>query len=227
MNYHKKNVLIYTRLPKTILQTSLPNMYPNILTGTQIELLALIRHFDPKFYLVGGTALALQLGHRRSIDFDLFTPKPLDGPNIRATIKRYRFSIGRILIETQTEFTLFINGIKTTFYVFPYSVEHKVNFEGISLPDVLTIASMKAFALGQRAKWKDYVDLFFIFKTYSLKQVVEATKANFGTEFDEKLFREQLSYFKDINYSEQIEFMPGFRVEDNVIREELTKISLT
>lgn len=203
-------------------------MHPNILTDAQAELLTLIKHFHPKFYLVGGTALALQLGHRRSIDFDLFTQKSLESPNIRATIKKHHFTIGRALIETQSELTLFINGIKTTFYVYPYSVGHKVVFNGIiTLPDVLTIASMKAFALGQRAKWKDYVDLFFIFKTYSLKQVVRTAISNFGSGFDEKLFREQLAYFKDINYSEELEYMPGFNVTDDAIKKQLTEISLT
>lgn len=46
-------------------------------------------------------------------------------------------------------------------------------------------------------------------------------------EFDEKLFREQLAYFKDLDYSEPIEYMPGFAVDNSTVRKELTKISLT
>jgi hypothetical protein len=95
------------------------------------------------------------------------------------------------------------------------------------MPDPLTIAAMKAFALGRRAKWKDYVDLFFIFKTYTLKQVVGKASAIFGSEFDEKLFREQLTYFEDLNYSESIEYMPEFAVDDSVIKQRLIEISLT
>jgi len=47
-------------------------MYREILTQKQIELLPLIKSFKKEFYLVGGTAIALYIGHRRSIDFDLF-----------------------------------------------------------------------------------------------------------------------------------------------------------
>ena len=86
---------------------------------------------------------------------------------------------------------------------------------------------MKAFALGKRAKWKDYVDLYFIFKKHSLSSVISKTKEIFGAEFNEKLFREQLSYFDDIDYSETIDYLPGFETEDKIIQENLKEISLT
>ncbi len=202
-------------------------MHPNILTKIQISLLPLVKQFNPSFYLVGGTALALQLGHRQSVDFDLFTDKAFDSLNIRTTIKKQHHTINRVLIETKTEFTLFIDNIKVTFYVYPYSIKHQTNFKNIiSLPDALTIAAMKGFALGKRAKWKDYVDLFFIFKIYGFKQVVGEALTTFGSEFDEKLFREQLAYFKDLDYSEPIEYMPGFAVNDSAVKQRLTEISL-
>jgi len=47
-------------------------MYPDILSKEQKELLSLMQQFKREFYLVGGTAIALQIGHRRSIDFDMF-----------------------------------------------------------------------------------------------------------------------------------------------------------
>jgi hypothetical protein len=203
-------------------------MQPNILTQTQKGFLPLIEQFYPRFYLVGGTALALQLGHRRSIDFDLFTDKAFDSLDIRNTIKKGKHLISRIWVETKTEFTLFVDNTKMTFYVYPYPIEQQIKFgEIISLPDVLTIGAMKAFALGKRAKWKDYVDLFFIFKTFDLNQVAKRASAIFGGEFDEKLFREQLAYYKDVDSSEEIEYMPGFAVDDNAVRNALTKISLT
>jgi hypothetical protein len=204
-------------------------MQPNILTKNQASLLTLIKKFNSSFYLVGGTALALQLGHRRSVDFDLFTDKGFDSLSIRTIIKKQHHTINRILIETKTEFTLFVDNIKITFYVYPYAIKHQTNFEDIiSLPDALTIAAMKAFALGKRAKWKDYVDLYFILQHYSLKEMVEkAYKYYPAGEFDEKLFREQLAYFKDLDYSEPIEYMPGFAIDDGTIKQKLTEISLT
>ena len=204
-------------------------MHSDILTKTQADLLPLIKQFNSSFYLVGGTALALQLGHRRSIDFDLFTEKAYDSLSIRATIKKQHHTISRTLIETKTELTLFVDNIKTTFYVYPYFIKHQTNFENIiSLPDALSIAAMKAFALGRRSKWKDYIDLYFILQHHSLKEIVERACKYYSTgEFDEKLFREQLAYFEDIDYSEPIEYMPGFSVDNSTVKEKLVEISLS
>jgi len=85
---------------------------------------------------------------------------------------------------------------------------------------------MKAFALGQRAKWKDYVDLYFISKKYSLQQIVKKAEKLFGAEFNEKLFRVQLSYFNDVDYSEEVEYMDGFQISDIEVKKSLEKISL-
>ncbi|MCB6599156.1 hypothetical protein LI118_17050, partial [Erysipelatoclostridium ramosum] len=72
----------------------------------------------------------------------------------------------------------------------------------IKLPDLLTLAAMKAYALGRRAKWKDYVDLYFAMKDYfPISAIVKKAKGIFGAEFNEKIFRAQLAYFKDIDYS--------------------------
>ncbi|MEK7527846.1 MAG: nucleotidyl transferase AbiEii/AbiGii toxin family protein [Patescibacteria group bacterium] len=202
-------------------------MYPNILVKTQTDLLPLVKIFSSSFYLVGGTALALQLGHRRSIDFDLFTDKSFDSLRIRSDIKQGH-TINRILIETRTEFTLLVDNVKMTFYGYPYPIEHQVNFNDIiSLPDPLTIAAMKAFALGRRAKWKDYVDLFFIFQSFSLKELIVKAISIYKNEFDEKLFREQLAYYQDLDYSESVEYLPGFDVDDETIRQKLIAVSLS
>ena len=64
-------------------------MFKNILTANQLKLLPLVREFSRDYYLVGGTAIALHLGHRRSIDFDLFTSGRLKKQSIRRTIGRH------------------------------------------------------------------------------------------------------------------------------------------
>ncbi len=96
------------------------------------------------------------------------------------------------------------------------------------MPDLLTLAAMKVFALGQRAKWKDYADLYFIMKDYhSFEEISKKAGKLFGPEFNEKLFRIQLAYFNDVNYSEPIEFLPGFEVSEEKIKKELIKFSLS
>ena len=126
------------------------------------------------------------------------------------------------------EFTIFIQGVKITFYHFPFIIDYSERLAGyFKLPNLLTLAAMKAYALGQRAKWKDYVDLYYILKQFhSLNQIVEKTHQIFGSEFNEKIFRVQLAYFKDIDYSEKIEWMPGFEVNDAVIQKTLIEYSL-
>ena len=64
-------------------------MFKNILTANQLKLLPLVREFSRDYYLVGGTAIALHLGHRRSIDFDLFTSRRLKKQSIKRTIGRH------------------------------------------------------------------------------------------------------------------------------------------
>lgn len=203
-------------------------MRDEILTDQQKNLLPLLSQFGENFYLVGGTALALQLGHRRSIDFDLFSEVFFDSRQLRTIIAK-KFTIQRTLIETVSEFTLIIDNIKWTFYHYVHPIDHKENFNKlITLPNPLTIAAMKAFALGRRAKWKDYVDLYFVMKTYSLSDVIKEAIKIFGIgNFDEKLFREQLAYHKDINYAEPIIYMPGMAISDEKVKQSLIDISLS
>jgi len=118
--------------------------------------------------------------------------------------------------------------VKITFFSYPFSIDYKENFDNIiKMPDLLTLSAMKAFALGQRAKWKDYVDLYFVMKDFfTFQKISRAGKKIFGSEFNEKLFRLQLSYFDDVSYEEEVKFLPGFEVSDKTIKKELIEFSL-
>lgn len=96
------------------------------------------------------------------------------------------------------------------------------------MPNLLTLAAMKAYALGRRAKWKDYVDLYFILnERHSVDEISKTGKKIFEGEFNERIFREQLGYFKDIDYREQVEFLPGFEVSDKKIKKSLVDFSIS
>lgn len=203
-------------------------MHKEIITPAQEKILSIVKRFSADYYLVGGTAIALHLGHRRSIDFDLFTDKSFDNTKIIRKIRRSSI-INQILTDEPDQLTLIINGVKMTFFRYPFSVDHPDKFENIiTFPTLLTLAAMKAFALGRRPKWKDYVDLYFILKDhFSLDQIAKKADAIFGDKFNEKLIRQQLSYFKDIDYSEKIDYMESFEVDDKKIKKTLTEISLS
>lgn len=75
-----------------------------------------------------------------------------------------------------------------------------------NIPDLLTLAAMKAYALGRWSKWKDYVDLLFILEShYNIDQISKRASEIFKDGFSEKMLRVQMVYFKDIDYSEAIE----------------------
>jgi len=143
-------------------------LHKEILTEEQIRSLPLLKSFSKDFGLVGGTAVALHIGHRRSIDFDLFTDKEFKNSSIRKMIQK-NFKIDNVIVDKLDEFSIIIKGVKFTFFHYPYKLSFSKKFNDIiKLPDLLTLAAMKAYTLGRRAKWKDYVDLYFIinFKTF-------------------------------------------------------------
>jgi hypothetical protein len=130
-------------------------------------------------------------------------------------------------VELANQITLIVNGVRVTFYKYPFPVIYSEPFGNIiKIPNLLTLGAMKAFALGQRAKWKDYADLYFIFKKHTISEISNKAEELFKGEFNEKLFREQLCYFGDIDYSEKVDFLPGFEVSDETIMKSLKEVSL-
>ena len=201
-------------------------MHTNILSSKQQKLLPLVKQFSDDFGLVGGTAIALHLGHRRSIDFDLFRSTSFDIQHIRSTIMK-KWKIEHTFIQGEGELTILVNQVKMTFFHFPYELPFTEDFQGIiHIPNLLTLGAMKVFALGHRAKWKDYVDLYFLFHQFDLDELCKRAIELFGTQFNEKLFRVQLGYFADVDYTEEVEFMEGFEISQKEVYEYLKNISL-
>jgi hypothetical protein len=197
-------------------------MHNQIFNPDQIELLPLVKHFRREFYLVGGTAIALHLGHRRSIDFDLFKINSIKPKKIIETISgfEYPYTVTRRVTE---QLNITIHNVKFTFFQYPFKINAGEKFGDIlRLPTLLDLAAMKAYALGRRSKWKDYVDLYFLLKDhYTVNQISNRSLEIFDQLFSEKLFRVQLCYFDDIDFTEPVEFL-GEPVPENTIKEFLT-----
>jgi len=158
--------------------------------------------------MVGGTAIALHLGHRRSVDFDLFTFSQLNKSRIKGKLIPIPFKQVPIF-EDIDQLHLLINNVKITFFSFPYPILHPIKVGStITIPTLLSLAAMKAFALGRRAKWKDYVDLYFIIRDYyPIEDICKEAGKIFNQQFSGKLFRQQLAFHKDIDYSEAVEYL--------------------
>lgn len=203
-------------------------MHKDILTKEQIEILPLVKSFSREFGLVGGTAAALLIGHRRSIDFDLFTNDEFENATIRKKVLKFK-KIERVLRDEDGQYTIIIGGVKITFFHYPFKISFSKKFGNvIKLSDLSTLAAMKAYALGRRAKWKDYVDLYFIMRSHhGIEEISKRAKKIFGSEFNDKIFRAQLAYFKDVDYSEKIIYMKGFEIPDSNIKKRLVNFSLS
>lgn len=175
-------------------------MYDEVLTKEAAALVPLLARFKD-FYLVGGTALALQMGHRRSIDFDLFSTKALSA-GLLAQVKRTcaPWPVA-VTYRSPEQLNVLIGGVKTTFLFFPYPViDSFVPYRGLSLASVREIAAMKAFAIGKRLSFKDYADWYFMLKEkqVTLPDVISLAQKKFGGDFNDRLFLGQLVSLSDI-----------------------------
>ena len=202
-------------------------MHKEILVKEQSALLPLLKRFNKDFGLVGGTAIAFHIGHRESIDYDLFSLNKFDNGEVRKKSAGAGFKINKVYRDETGQFTFIINNVLFTFFHYSFKISFSKKFEVINSPDLLTLAAMKAYVLGRRPKWKDYVDLYFIIKDYySINEIEKKADSIFKKEFNPKMFRVQLSYFDDINYQEKINFLPGFEVGEKEVKKKLIEFSL-
>ncbi len=145
--------------------------------------------------LVGGTALALQLGHRKSIDIDLFGSIE----DIPELFKEECSSIGAMQLGTFSKnFKIFwINGIKVDTVNYPYKwIDECVIIDGVRLASKQDIAAMKISAIINRGTKKDFIDLYYLLREFSLHQILQLymTKYPDGSEF---IALKSLTYYED------------------------------
>ena len=202
-------------------------MHDEVLNEAQQKLLPLMAQFRREYYLVGGTAIALHIGHRRSVDFDMFKPTEINHKrNLdRIVASGFEYQVTRRVFE---QMNLIVGDVKLTFFQYPFPVASEDMFGNVfRMPSLLSLAAMKAYALGRRSKWKDYVDLYFLLtQHFQMSEVTEKAIAIFGDLFSEKLFRAQLSYFADIDYTEEVEYLVAVPPSNEEIKARLTQIAL-
>ena len=199
-------------------------LYTNIFSEEQKDLLPFIQSFEKEYYLVGGTAIALQIGHRESIDFDMFKLGNVSKNKIVKQIEEFGLTY-KLIFANAESFHIIINGVKITFFQYPFKIPVKKTELGIKMPNLLHLAAMKAYALGRRAKWKDYLDLYIILKDFhDLESIIKTTETIFKNMFSAKLFRQQLCYFKDIDYTEEVAFTAD-SIDIEAVKQFLTQVA--
>ncbi len=147
-----------------------------------------------EFYLVGGTAFALQIGHRISVDIDLFTNVTFDSITLSAELKeKYNFkgSLNRgYFLQGQ------IKDIKVDILKYPYKPSNNlIEIDGIRMIMLADIASMKMAAITNRGRKRGFIDLYFMLKYYSMKQIIEWYQQKYNTEIF--MLLQSLVYFED------------------------------
>lgn len=153
-----------------------------------------------EFYLVGGTSLALQMGHRESIDIDLFGHKELE----ELELSYFLSGLGKVQILKKSKNILIytIDGIKVDLvnYRYPW-LYPSLNLENLRLADQRDIAAMKLNAISGRGSKKDFIDLHFLLTKYSLAEMIWDYNKKFedGSEF---LVLKSLTYFDDADLDE-------------------------
>lgn len=152
-------------------------------------------------YLAGGTALALQLNHRISEDFDIFIDKAVDN-DLRIKVEKIFGQIAYYVnTSDQISFTT-KEGIKITFVWYYFKpLKPLISISSIPFSSIEDIAADKAHTVGRRAIWRDYVDIFYLLKNnyIDIQTIIDLAKKKFKGEFVVTQFLEQLRYFEDVN----------------------------
>lgn len=191
--------------------------------------LALIRKLSSdkelaNFTLVGGTALALQIGHRKSIDIDLFARRPFHSMGVGEYL-RNSFD-PRNLTTIENGVLGIIDGVKTTLIAHQYDwIRRPREIEGIRMASLDDIAAMKLHAVvrsGQRLK--DFVDVHYLLEHRSMQEMTDAYLSKYPG-MNAAVARNALLYHKDVNFDAPLELKDrGLKFE--AVRERLVAAML-
>ena len=152
------------------------------------------------FILFGGTAIALQLGHRQSIDFDFFTSNKLDKKLKDEILKNLKSDA---MLQNEENTLVFLkNEVKLSFFG---DIDFVIKENSLILDDVLKVANLKSLlatklkATFDRAEYKDYIDIVEILKTgqITIEEGINKMFDFFGTDFTASQVLKNLTYFED------------------------------
>ena len=151
---------------------------------------------EHSFYLAGGTALALQIGHRTSLDFDFYSKKEFKNDRV---LRSFRTRFNRIRLIQNLPDTLIVkaDGVEISLFYYWYPLlKSVVRTPPIDLASKEDIAAMKLIAIVQRGTARDFIDLYFLLEEFSLQKIFRWTKKKFPP-FNPYLGLRALTYFQD------------------------------
>ncbi len=157
-----------------------------------------------KAYLAGGTALSLQIGHRISVDLDFFTQHEFSEKELSAKLA----TIPEFVQDGTAQWTVWGKIGQTKFSMFYYKyplLEQMVPFEGIQLCSLADIAAMKIHAIEDRGTRRDFVDVYFLSRKYSLETMLDLYQKKYAV-LEDHLYSilRSLDYFEDAEQERQM-----------------------
>jgi hypothetical protein len=176
-------------------------LHTSALRRGQLALLARLGPFlgPSPFYLAGGTALALQIGHRRSVDFDWFTEPPLADPlRLAAEVDASGVPLEVTAVDKGTLHAR-ASGVRVSFLEYRYPLLRPLvatRLPGVRLAALEDIAAMKLAAVAQRGSRKDFVDVFALGSLLGLDEMLALYKIKYAVR-DVGHVLVALSYFDD------------------------------
>ena len=178
-------------------------------------------------YLAGGTAAALQLGHRISVDFDFFTTKEFIPKEISAALSK----LGSFDEEQESKGTLLgkFEGVNFRFFIYKYPLIFPAQkYLSVSIADIRDIASMKIDAIASRGAKRDFIDLYFICKSgYQLTDILDFYDKKYGRLSSNRIhIQKSLVFFNDAEPDEMPRMLKDVKWEKvkDFFEEEIKKI---
>ncbi|MEI8103730.1 MAG: nucleotidyl transferase AbiEii/AbiGii toxin family protein [Candidatus Moraniibacteriota bacterium] len=166
------------------------------------------------FYLAGGTALALQLGHRESVDLDFFQAKDFSLGEMKQSLSQ----LGKYTLTNEESGTIdgVLDEVKVTFLRYEYPLLFPlIDFQGISVADMRDIACMKLDTVSARGSRKDFVDIFFLLKQMPLVEVFELFEKKYqGIQYNRLHLLKSLTYFVDAEEDPMPKMLMDFSWEE-------------
>ncbi|BDX37484.1 hypothetical protein CYCD_08390 [Tenuifilaceae bacterium CYCD] len=178
-------------------------LHTQTVESTTLELIESLqtKAYLSNFYLVGGTALALIYGHRKSVDIDLFTNTDFDALGLLEQIQHdFPFQVN---FTAQNTIKGSINSIKVDLIAHRYPYLFPILQQGgIRLLSVQDIIAMKLNAIsvsGQRSK--DYIDIYYALANYSIEQMLTFYQKKYSQRNDTHILK-SLVYFDDVDLAD-------------------------
>lgn len=199
-------------------------MYLDCVSRNQVKVLRKLGFLKGQgFYLAGGTALALQIGHRRSTDLDFYIEEKFDFKELREELKK-NFKKATFIQGREGTLIMKLEGVATSFFYYPYPlISPVVEFEDFpAIASIRDIGAMKMIAIGDRGIKRDFYDIYFLLEKFSLREIFNWVEKKYP-EYNIYPAVRGLTYFKDAEEKSQREtyltqHIPWSKVKETLIR---------